>query len=201
MRGLLGLTLVALAAGGCTTGDDDGASTASERATTADSSERTATPDGSERPGPERPPSGAGSTTTAGDEPTLPPMTVTGTATDTIELTSEGSTLQFLPDRISAAAGTRVLLRYENGGDLPHNFALFRSDEAIDRAVSAAYEAEASGYVPPSAGGELIAYSPLISPGQTAEMELVVPPPGQYTYICLFPGHAQMMLGTLTSRE
>lgn len=194
MKGLLGPALIVLAAIGCTTGGDDAAPAASEQ---------TATPDSSERSGPERAPSGAraGSTTTAGDEPTLPPMTVTGAAIDTIELTSEGTTLQFLPDRISATAGTVVLLRYENGGELPHNLALFRSDAAIDRAVSEAYEAEASGYIPPSAGGELIAYSRLLSPGETAEMELVVPPPGQYTYICLFPGHAQMMLGTLTSRE
>jgi azurin len=32
-------------------------------------------------------------------------------------------------------------------------------------------------------------------------MEFVVPDPGEYTFICLFPGHAQMMLGTLTARR
>lgn len=127
-------------------------------------------------------------------------MEVTGTATDTIDLRSEGPALQFLPDRITATSGTRILLRYENGGDLPHNFALFRSDEPIDRMVDAAYEAEATGYVPPSAANALLAYSPLLSPGETAEMEFVVPPPGSYTFICLFPGHAQMMVGALVSR-
>ncbi|MEE2900477.1 MAG: plastocyanin/azurin family copper-binding protein [Gemmatimonadota bacterium] len=120
-------------------------------------------------------------------------------ATDTISLRSEGPTLQFLPDAISAKSGTLLLIRYENGGDLPHNMALFRNDDVIDRMVTAAYEAEATGFVPVAAGADLITYSPLVSPGRTTEMEFVVPPPGIYTYICLFPGHAQMMLGTLRS--
>ena len=130
----------------------------------------------------------------------FPSMEVTGTATDTIDLRSEGPALQFLPARVSATAGERVVLRYRNGGELPHNFALFRRDDAIDPIVGEAYEASSSGYIPPSAAGELIAYSPLLSPGETAEMEFVVPPPGTYTFICLFPGHAQMMLGTFTAR-
>ena len=143
----------------------------------------------------------AGPARTAADEPaTLSPMEVTGTATDTIELRSEGPTLQFLPDRISASSGERVLLRYENGGDLPHNFALFRREESIDRMASAAYDAESTGFIPVAAADELIAYTLLVSPGQTAEAEFIVPPPGRYTFICLFPGHAQMMLGVLTAR-
>lgn len=140
--------------------------------------------------------SGAGASATS-----LPPMEVTGTATDTLSLRAEGPTLEFLPDDLFASAGERVLLRFENGGELPHNFALFRSDGALDRFVNEAYEAQATDYIPPSSASELVAYSPLLSPGKTAEMEFVVPPPGSYTFICLFPGHGQMMLGTLTSRQ
>jgi uncharacterized cupredoxin-like copper-binding protein len=126
-------------------------------------------------------------------------MEVTGTATDTIELRSEGPALQFLPDEVSAENGARILIRYHNGGDLPHNFALFMQEDVIDEMVTAAYEAAETGFIPPSAGAYLIAYSPLVSPGQTIEMEFIVPPPGEYTYICLFPGHAQMMIGTFRS--
>ena len=132
--------------------------------------------------------------------PPLPSMEVTGTASDTIDIRSEGPALQFLPARVSAANGERILLRYQNGGELPHNFALFLREDGIDEWVSAAYEASASGYIPRAAASDLIAYSPLLSPGEVAEMEFVVPSPGTYTYICLFPGHAQMMLGTFTSR-
>lgn len=192
MRREVAIVLIALALAGC-----GGADSSARSEVEAPENERS---EGSERAASsER----AGATDEASppeEEATLPPMEVTGTATDTIDLRSEGPALQFLPDRITATSGTRILLRYENGGDLPHNFALFRRDEPIDRMVTAAYEAEATGYVPPSAGDDLLAYSPLLSPGETAEMELVVPPPGRYTYICLFPGHAQMMVGTLVSR-
>ncbi|MGH7710137.1 MAG: plastocyanin/azurin family copper-binding protein [Gemmatimonadaceae bacterium] len=42
-----------------------------------------------------------------------------------------------------------------------------------------------------------MAFTTLASPGQTVEVTLTVPPPGEYTYICLFPGHATSMFGTL----
>jgi uncharacterized cupredoxin-like copper-binding protein len=192
MRWVPGPVLLGLVLGACAAGGDDGAASPSDGAAAHEGAA-----------GPEAASSSAESGHAAGNVggKGLPPMEVTGNATDTIYLTSEGPTLQFLPDRISATSGTLVLLRYSNGGELPHNLALFRRDDAIDRSVGEAYEAEATGYIPVSAVDDLIAYTPLVSPGQTVEMEFVVPDPGEYTFICLFPGHAQMMLGTLTARR
>lgn len=191
MRWWLCATLLLVAPGACDgAADDSGSDTTGAPA--PESADAAAPP----VPGPR--PDGATPRTEAG---TLPPMVISGTASDTLHLTSEGPALEFLPDRLAATSGTRVLLRYENGGDLPHNFALFRRDEAIDGVVGEAYESQSTGFIPVSAGDDLIAYSALVSPGATAEMEFVVPPPGEYTFICLFPGHAQMMIGTLTSRR
>jgi hypothetical protein len=53
--------------------------------------------------------------------------------------------------------------------------------------------------VPLTLKDRMIAYSALASPGQTVEMVFVVPPPGEYTYVCLMSGHAGVMLGTLRS--
>ena len=122
-----------------------------------------------------------------------------GIPADTVVIASRGPELAFHPDRISAESGSVVIVRYENGGDLPHNFVLVRNDEAIDGLAAAAYEAAGTGYVPLDMRDDIIAFSPLISPGGTADLEIVIPPPGEYTYICLFPGHSQMMLGTLRS--
>lgn len=180
-----GLALLLAACGGA---GDDAASTPRDARIAPDTAGAVATP-------PDTPGTAAPRTRAA----SLPPMEVTGTATDTLELRSEGPALEFIPDRLTATSGTRVLLRYANGGDLPHNFVLFRRDEVIDGVVAEAYASQASGFVPVSAADDLLAYSLLVSPGASAEMEFVVPPPGAYTFICLFPGHAQMMLGTLTS--
>lgn len=118
-----------------------------------------------------------------------------------VELRSEGTALEFIPDRLSLDAGMRVTLRYSNEGTLPHNLVLLLDDTALDAMATAAYDASDTGFVPPGYADAMIAHTPLVSPGETVEITFVVPPPGEYTYVCLFPGHANSMLGTLRSRE
>lgn len=114
-----------------------------------------------------------------------------------ITLRSEGTELLFIPDRLTVRAGMRVRIRYRNDGELPHNFVLARSEDDLDPMADAAYTAAETGFVPADMTDRMIAYTSLVSPGQTVEIDFVAPPPGEYTYICLFPGHANMMLGTL----
>jgi plastocyanin len=120
-------------------------------------------------------------------------------ADTTIVVRAAGSTLEFVPPAISAKNGTHVRIRFINEGTLPHNIVVPRKDDDIDALALAAYEAGESGYVPLSRREQLVAYSTLASPGETVEISFVMPPPGQYTYVCLFPGHANSMLGTRRS--
>ena len=115
----------------------------------------------------------------------------------TVTLRTSGSNLSFDPDAISLKAGTRVQIQYINDGVLPHNFVLLRSEDDLDDLGAAAYEAEATGFVPLDAKDKLIAYTPLAAPGMTVTVTFVVPAPGEYTFVCLFPGHYNVMLGTL----
>ena len=115
----------------------------------------------------------------------------------TITIRALSSTLEFVPASISVKTGRRLRLRFTNDGTLPHNFVLAKRDDDIDEIAVAAYQAAESGFVPPSVRDKLIAWTRLASPGETVEVEFVVPAPGSYTYICLFPGHAASMLGTL----
>jgi azurin len=115
----------------------------------------------------------------------------------TITIKAIGSTLEFVPPRISAKTGTRLRIRFVNEGTLPHNVVLPRSEDDIDVLVQAAYAAAETGFVPLGMQEKIISHTALVSPGQTAELTLTVPPPGEYTYICLFPGHATSMFGTL----
>jgi len=117
----------------------------------------------------------------------------------TVVLKSSGSALEFLPARISVKNGLRVRVRYTNEGTLPHNIAFAKSEDDLDAIASAAYGAAATGFVPLEFKDKLIAFSGLVSPGQTVELTFVVPPPGEYPFICVFPGHANMMNGTLRS--
>jgi azurin len=117
----------------------------------------------------------------------------------TIALRSAGSALEFLPARLSVKNGLRVRIRYTNAGTLPHNLAFARSEDDLDAIASAAYAAGATGFVPREHKDKLIAWSSLVSPGQTVDVTFVVPPAGEYPFICLFPGHANMMNGVLRS--
>ena len=117
----------------------------------------------------------------------------------TLVLRASGSTLEFVPARLSARSGTRVRIRFINDGTLPHNVVVPRNEDDLDALATAAYNASASGYVPLGDTAKLLVYTKLVSPGETAELSFVMPAPGEYRYVCLFPGHANSMLGTLRS--
>ena len=95
--------------------------------------------------------------------------------------------------------GRRVRLRFVNEGTLPHNVVLPRSEDELDGLILAAYESSETGYIPIAQKDKLFGYTRLASPGETVEITFTVPPPGEYKYVCLFPGHANSMLGTLRS--
>ena len=126
-----------------------------------------------------------------------PRFTTVQGADTTITIRASSSTLEFNPTRVSAKAGTRVRIRFVNDGTLPHNFVLPKKDDDIDALVQAAYDAAGTGYVPTAMKDKMVGWTALASPGESVEATFVVPAAGEYTYICLFPGHANSMLGTL----
>ena len=132
-----------------------------------------------------------------GDESAVRAANVAQGADTTITIRASGSTLEFTPARVSAKAGTRLRLRFVNDGTLPHNLVVPKSDDDIDALALAAYQAGETGYVPMDLKAKLVGFTTLASPGETVEVSFVVPAAGEYTYVCLFPGHSNSMLGTL----
>ncbi len=117
----------------------------------------------------------------------------------TLEVRASGSVLEFTPRSLSAKAGTRVRIRFVNDGTFPHNVIIPRDLNEIDDLATAAYSAGESGYVPIEEKARLLAFSTLASPGQTVEFILTMPTAGEYQYVCMYPGHANSMFGTLRS--
>ena len=117
----------------------------------------------------------------------------------TITITSTGENLEFNPSAIAAKQGRRVRIRYVNNGTFPHNIVIVRNDADIDVVGLAAFDAGSTGFVPLSEKNRMIAHSALANPGQTVEFTFVVPAPGEYPFVCVYPGHYNMMLGTLRS--
>jgi plastocyanin len=117
----------------------------------------------------------------------------------TVIVRSEGPGLEFLPPRIALKNGIKARIRYINDGLLPHNIVFPKDENDIDDLAMEAASAAASGYVPMGQIGKLFAYSKLAKPNETTELVIIVPPPGEYRYVCLYPGHQNSMVGTLRS--
>lgn len=115
----------------------------------------------------------------------------------TITLRAHGTELIFDPATITLKQGTRVRVRFANMGSFAHNFILVRDESDLDQLAERARDA--SENVPLSLKSKMIVYSNIAQPTQTVETSFVVPPPGEYTYVCLVEGHANTMLGKLRS--
>lgn len=114
-------------------------------------------------------------------------------------ITIRAANLQYAPSSVSIRQGTRVAIRLVNEGALPHNIVLVRDEDDVDMLASAAFDAGETGYVPLEHEDRLIAYSALAAPGETVEMTFEVPAAGEYLFVCLYPGHASVMIGNLRS--
>lgn len=117
----------------------------------------------------------------------------------TITIRTTGSDLEFVPSTIALRQGTRARIRYINNGAFPHNIAIVRAEADIDVLGVAAFKAASTGYVPMDEKERMFAWSELAEPGSTIEFTFVVPPPGEYPFVCLYSGHYNMMVGTLRS--
>jgi len=131
--------------------------------------------------------------------PSYPPTHLPAYPPDTtITIRASSSTLAFEPSELAVKQGTRLRIRFVNAGTLPHNFVLVRREDDIDTLAVVAAKIEGS-FIPLALKDRMIAWTPLAAPGQTVEVDLVVPPPGLYPYVCLMTGHPNSMMGTLRS--
>lgn len=115
----------------------------------------------------------------------------------TITLRASGTELVFDPATITLKQGTRVRLRFANMGSFAHNFVVARDDSDLDQLAERARDANEN--VPLSLKSKMLVFTNIAQPSQTVEAAFVVPPPGEYTYVCLVEGHANIMLGKLRS--
>jgi len=126
-----------------------------------------------------------------------------GGAVDTVvTIRAMGSALEYETTDIELEAGTTVTIRLDNSASsMPHNVVLLTAHDQIRTVGIAALSAQQTEYVPAGEADKIIAHTALASPGTVVEMTFEVPPPGEYPYICTYPGHFQTMRGTLTSVE
>jgi azurin len=109
--------------------------------------------------------------------------------------------LKFDQAELTVTAGQFVELVFVNSDVMQHNFLLGAqgSLEKIGTAADAmltTQDAQAQQYVP--AIPEVLFATALVDPGQTLTVQFKVPEqPGDYPYVCTFPGHWRVMNGIM----
>lgn len=109
--------------------------------------------------------------------------------------------MKFNVTEFTARAGKTVEIVFENPDAMQHNIVVGKPKStpiigaAADKMITAKDGAE-KNYVP--AIPQVIAATPLVNPGQTYRLRFVVPDqPGDYPYVCTFPGHWRLMTGVM----
>ena len=113
--------------------------------------------------------------------------------------------MKFSVQTIAAKPGEQIRIRLTSKGAMPkiamaHNFVLLAKAADTLKFVNAAALARTTDFIPPEMKAQVLASTGLAGAGETVEVTFKAPTaPGDYTYLCTFPGHFQTgMRGTLT---
>ncbi len=133
---------------------------------------------------------------------TAPVATPAADGVKTVTITAD-DTMKFNVTEIRAQAGEKLRVTFKNVGRMPkqamgHNWVLLlpmADNEVLALAQAAA--ARAPEYVPADAT-KILVHTKLLGPNESDTVEFTAPAaPGEYPFVCTFPGHAALMKGKL----
>lgn len=150
------------------------------------------------------------SSATSSSDMTASTASTTATASDTtngartIAITASDQ-MKFSTTSIEAKPGEKLHVTLTNTGSLPkaamaHNWILLKPGSDVMAFATAAATSQDTGYIPDALKDEIIAHINLVGPHETGEVTFNAPSqPGEYPFLCSFPGHAAVgMHGILT---
>ncbi|TDE16758.1 PVC-type heme-binding CxxCH protein [Dyadobacter psychrotolerans] len=141
------------------------------------------------------------SKTVAGEERKPKQASATASNATVIELKVVPEMLQFDKKLIQVKAGQKVVVNLENPDGMQHNFLVIKpgSLQKVGKAADdmlADPKASEKQYVPKIP--EVLFSTRLVNSGETVTLEFTVPNvPGDYPFVCTFPGHWRGMNGIL----
>ena len=110
--------------------------------------------------------------------------------------------MRFDVTQLSVPAGKRVRLTFFNPDAMPHNWLLVkpgRADAVGEAAIALGARGFELAFIPP--GSDVLAATKLVEYNREEVLEFTAPAtPGDYPYLCSFPGHHLLMRGVLTVR-
>lgn len=131
----------------------------------------------------------------------------TALAQRTVEIVGTDN-MKFSVTSIEAEAGEEITIKLTTKSQIPksamaHNVVLIDKDANVDEVAMASMQARDNNYIAPNYKDQIVAATALAGGGETVEVTFTVPEePGNYEYICSFPGHYQAgMKGILTVKK
>ncbi len=121
----------------------------------------------------------------------------------TVELALNGNDMmQFDVKEFTVNAGDKVVLTFNNVGELPiesmgHNVVVLKPGTDVSAFGGEAIKAVGNDYIPLTFKSSIIAHTRLLGPGESDVIEFVLDTPGEYPYLCSFPGHYGVMQGKI----
>lgn len=113
--------------------------------------------------------------------------------------------LRFDTTKLSVKAGKSFEVIFENDDVMPHNFVIVPPGKHTEIGTAAMtmtpdkLDKQGRAYLPAAHEKDIIAATKLLEPGQKEQLKVKAPgQPGEYEFVCTFPGHALVMWGTLT---
>ena len=122
-----------------------------------------------------------------------------------IEITGNDQ-MQFSTKALEATAGDTVTLTLTHTGKLPkvamgHNWVLLEKEVKVPEFGMKAVTAAATDYIPTDEATkkQIVAHTKLLGGGETDTITFTAPAePGEYPFLCSFPGHFAVMNGIFT---
>ena len=110
--------------------------------------------------------------------------------------------LRFDTESFDVRAGSKVSLRFDNNDDMLHNLVLTLPgtvDDIAAEALTLGIRGQELNYVPDS--DDVLFYTSLLEPETEETIYFTAPDePGDYHFVCTFPGHSMTMRGILKVR-
>jgi azurin len=113
-----------------------------------------------------------------------------------------GNQMKYEQTEFTVPAGEEITITFENTATSPamqHNVVVLNTDDdsVVNRVGQAGTAAADTDYVPDD--DAVLAATDMSEPGETVSVTFTAPSePGDYRYICTFPGHYTVMQGTMT---
>jgi azurin len=121
-----------------------------------------------------------------------------GTVDQTVSLQGEEG-LKFSATHFDVRAGARVRLDFANASDMLHNIVIVRPGTASrvgDASLNLGLDGTRLDYVPQVS--DVLFHTAIVAPQHSETIYFEAPTtPGDYPYLCSFPGHALLMQGTM----